>query len=176
MEKNTKKTLRNILIFLLICLIVMGAAFYFSRNYLVVFPVAGDSMEGTIHNGEYALVFRTGKVDYGDIIVFLWEEENKYLIKRVIGLPGDKIEISYSNEDEVYYVYRNGEKLEEDYILEPMKYYSTISVEVPEGKIFFLGDNRMNSLDSHVGNFYADIKNVEGVVFMKYKGWKIKFL
>ena len=69
----------------------MGAAFYFSRNYLVVFPVAGDSMEGTIHNGEYALVFRTGKVDYGDIIVFLWEEENKYLIKRVIGLPGDKI-------------------------------------------------------------------------------------
>ena len=56
---------------------------------------------------EITSTYSNEQLNYGDIIVFLWEEENKYLIKRVIGLPGDKIEISYSNEDEVYYVYRN---------------------------------------------------------------------
>lgn len=155
----------------------MGGAFYFSRTYLIVYPIQGNSMSSTLEDGEYTLVFRTNKVKYDDVIIFFDYDGNRYLVKRVIGLEGDKIDIKYSDEDKAYHVYRNGEMVNEDYIKEPMtSYVQEISVTVPKGKIFFLGDNRNDSYDSHHGNVYADKKMLEGVVFLKYKSGKIKFM
>lgn len=179
METKTKKTLRNILILLLICLVVMGAAFWFSRTYLIVYPIDGTSMEPTVHDDDFVLLFRTHKVKYDDIIVFYSDTMGKYLVKRVIGLEGDRIDIAYSEEDGLFHVYRNGERLGEDYINEPMvadSTYHELSVTVPAGKVFFLGDNRLNSSDSHYGNFYADVDLIEGVAFLRYHGLDISFL
>lgn len=170
-----KKTTRNNIIILIVCLIIMATTFFVSRNCLVVYPVSGYSMEPNLHDEERILLFRTQNVDYGDIIVFYYQPLEKYLVKRVIGLEGDKIDIKFDYDEKQYRILRNGEELVEDYIKEPMTDYETMSVVVPAGKIFFLGDNRNVSRDSHSG-LLADVDQVEGVAFFKYSGEKIAFI
>ncbi len=84
----------------------------------------------------------------GDVVTFWNEEMDKLLVKRVIGLPGDEITFDGG------YVYVNGEKLEESYL---QQQGNTVSVDrpaitVPEGCLFFLGDNRTSSDDSRYWN------------------------
>ncbi len=172
----SKKKIIGIIVFFAVLLLIMGGAYFFSQNYLVIFPIKGTSMEPTLDNGDNVLLFKTTKVDYDDVIVFYVPEDDRYLVKRVIGLPGDRIELKYSTDDSRYHVYRNGDVLSEEYIKEPMELYTELSVTVPEGKVFFLGDNRMNSFDSHMGEF-ADIDQIQGVAFLAYSSWKdIDFL
>lgn len=181
LETDARKRTGQVLLLIFFCLIVLTGSFYFSRTYLSVRPIKGSSMEPTIHNDDVVFIFRTRKVRYDDIIVF--EETGgaeRILIKRVIGLPGDRIDIKYSEEDEAYHVYRNGAKLSEEHINEKMNFSylngKTLSVEIPEGKLFYLGDNRMDSDDSHCEDALADIGKIEGRAFMRYKKLRVKFL
>jgi signal peptidase I len=108
--------------------------------------VDGSSMEPTLHGGEYVLVnklsYRLGQPEYGDVIVFYYPRDpQQEYIKRVIGLPGDKVEISDGN------VYVNDKLLEEPYIAAAPVYPG--SWFVPDSSLFVLGDNRNNSSDSH---------------------------
>ena len=98
----------------------------------------------------------------GDIVLFKNDEfEGDILIKRVIGLPGDKIEIK----DGI--VFRNGKELKEDYVKNNNKYNGIF--EVPEGKYFFLGDNRANSNDARYWeNSYVDESYIQGKARIKY--------
>ncbi|WP_244833850.1 signal peptidase I [Clostridium sp. BJN0001] len=106
-------------------------------------------------------VYHPQNLEYGDIVVFKSDELNKILIKRLIGKPGDKIDIK----DGI--VYRNGEKLEEDYVKNNEKYDGTFNV--PEGKYFFLGDNRKISDDARYWkNPYIDGSKIEGKAQIKY--------
>ncbi|TVX96320.1 signal peptidase I [Cohnella terricola] len=85
------------------------------------------------------------KLDHGDIVVFhppVAGETNSRFVKRLIGLPGDVIEIK----DGV--LFRNQEKIDEPYIKEKMN-YSYGPTQVPDNSYFFLGDNRNLSFDSH---------------------------
>ena len=105
--------------------------------------IPSGSMIPTLNEGDQLFVTRVYNLDNlkrGDILVFDSDELNDVLIKRLIGLPGDKINIVKGT------VYVNGEKLEEDYV----KNSDDISgeFEVPEGKYFFLGDNRAISYDA----------------------------
>ncbi|MDR0875710.1 MAG: signal peptidase I [Clostridiales Family XIII bacterium] len=109
------------------------------------------SMENTLHPQDYVFLakqaYTFGEVEQGDILVFksvLLDDHgtNKNLIKRVIGLPGDVIEIKDSA------VYRNGERLVEPYTKDGVTEGVMAPVTVPEDEYFVMGDNRRVSLDS----------------------------
>jgi len=108
--------------------------------------VDGESMVPTLVSGEYVIVsrlsYRFGTPQRGDIIVFHFPRDPKEeYIKRVIGLPGDQVEIKDGH------VYINGQQLQENYLDVQMDY--TGSWRVPADQLFVLGDNRNNSSDSH---------------------------
>lgn len=133
--------------------------------------VRGQSMYPTLDNNNYLLI---NKMAYfskipqrGDIVVFksdLKSEDgkNKDLVKRVIGIPGDEVEVTDGK------VYVNGNELKENYILDDYT-DGEVKVIVPENEVFVMGDNRGNSLDSRseqVG-FIEIKKDIVGKVFIR---------
>ncbi len=108
--------------------------------------VEGYSMMPTLENGEFLVIsrlsYRFGTPQRGDIIVFHYPRNpTEEYIKRIIGLPGDRIRVHNG------VVYVNDYPLEEPYIAAPPAYET--DTLVPEGRLFVLGDNRNNSSDSH---------------------------
>ncbi|MES0360160.1 MAG: signal peptidase I [Anaerolineales bacterium] len=108
--------------------------------------VDGASMEPTLQSGEFVIVNKLaywfGDPSIGDVIVFHFPRDpDQEYIKRIIGLPGDQVEIKDGS------VFVNGQVLSEDYIAASPVYQ--VSTEVPEDSLFVLGDNRNNSSDSH---------------------------
>ncbi len=125
--------------------------------------VDGRSMEPTLHNGDRLVIsglFYTP--DYGDVVVLL-RDNNTPLIKRVIGLPGDRIEIESDGT-----VKRNGHPLSEGYIRGPTNPEGMTSQDVPAGMIFVMGDNRVKggSLDSRRLGCFA-VEDVVGRVLLR---------
>ena len=134
----------------------------FSLFFRVV-KVSGDSMADTLINGEkLVLTAIITEPSYGDIVVITQENDDP-LIKRVIGLEGDKIFI-----DNVQgIVYRNGEPLNEPYVRGGITtdYRQHSAVTVPDGCVYVLGDNRPVSKDSRSPSVGCpSLKNVVGVV------------
>lgn len=121
--------------------------------------VPSGSMYPTIKVGDRIIVTRIydkSKLKRGDIVVFYLQEKKDTLIKRLIGLPGDKVTINSSGE-----VFINGSKLDESYVV--FKDNLEKSFEVPTGKYLFLGDNRADSLDSRFWkNPYVDASDIKG--------------
>ena len=119
--------------------------------------VEGASMENTLHNGDNLIVdklsYRFHDPDRFDIIVFP-QEDGRYFIKRIIGLPGENVRI-----DEDGFIYINGEKLQESYGKEVMRDpgLAKDGIQLGADEYFVLGDNRNNSEDSR----YANIGNIK---------------
>lgn len=110
---------------------------------LPVLQIEGTSMEPTLVNGDIVLLIKTTALGRGDICGFSWN--NKILIKRVIGIPGDWIEIDTDGT-----VYLNGEKLDEPYA-EQIAFGECdleFPFQVPPEQYFVLGDMRESSIDS----------------------------
>ena len=108
--------------------------------------VDGASMQPTLQSGEFVIVnklaYMFGEPATGDVIVFHFPRDpDQEYIKRVIGLPGDRIEIKGGE------VFLNGQPLSEEYIAASPVYESVW--DVPSDSLFVLGDNRNNSSDSH---------------------------
>lgn len=131
--------------------------------------IPSGSMLPTIQEGDRVLV---NKVVYhlrepkrGEIIVFqapvMMPDSADDFIKRVIGLPGDTIEIKEGK------VFVNGSPLEEDYIAEKPD-YAFGPVKVPEDALFVMGDNRNSSYDSHLWSTWLRLDKVKGKAFVRY--------
>lgn len=122
------------------------------------------SMQPTLKQGYLLLVnklaYKLGEANYGDVIVFHYKgDQQEDYIKRVIGLPGDEVDIR----DGVVRV--NGNVLTEPYIMEVPNYKGNWSV--PDGSLFVLGDNRNHSSDSHQWG-YVEMEWVVGKALVVY--------
>jgi len=128
--------------FVIAVLLALFIIFFIAQSFLV----QGDSMEPSLHDGERLLVdkvtYRFRPPQRGEIIVFSFPKDpRRKFIKRVIGVPGDTVEIRNRT------LIINGVPIEEEYIRGPM-YQPYGPITVPEGTVWVLGDNRNNSEDS----------------------------
>lgn len=138
--------------------VIISLAIVLPIRYFLIQPffVSGASMEPNFHNGEYLIVdeisYRFEPVGRGDVIVFKYPYNNKdYYIKRVIGLPGEKVEISngkvtiFNNENLQGFVLN-----ETKYLPAGLETGGDKSVTLGTEEYFVLGDNRSASSDSRV--------------------------
>ena len=110
---------------------------------LPVLRIYGTSMRPALEEGEYVVSIKGSKFETGDVIAFYYN--NKILVKRVIAVSGDWVEI-----DENGTVSVNGVRLDEPYVTEPSLGECDIEFpyQVPESRIFVMGDHRSVSIDS----------------------------
>lgn len=122
---------------------VAAAAVLVATLWLPVLQISGDSMSPTLTGGEVVVSMKGASFKPGEIVAFYYD--NKILIKRVIAGPGDWVDI-----DEKGTVYVNEQELYEPYLVEKALGDCNIELpyQVPESKIFVMGDHRSVSLDS----------------------------
>lgn len=188
-SSRAKAVVREIAETLLLALFI----FLTVRGVVQNFKVEGSSMEPTLHHGQYLLVNKAayagmdvsfpaqllamlpegsdtvlrpfGAPNRGDIVVFRYPRDpSRDFIKRVVALPGEKVEVRSG------IVYVNDQRLEEPYVLENPT-YSREASEVPEDNFFVLGDNRNNSSDSHVWG-PVPFDNIIGRAWLTYWPWQ----
>lgn len=143
--------------------LALAVVLYFLIDLVIArVRVENISMLPTLQPGEFVLVnkmaYQFGDFDRGDIVVFHYSEQEDY-IKRVIGLPGDQIEIDNGE------VRVNDQLLAEPYISAAPQYNG--SWEVPPDNLFVLGDNRNQSSDSHRWG-YINEESVVGEAMVVY--------
>ena len=148
--------------------IVAAVAVLIATLVLPVLQIEGTSMEPTLVNGDIVLLTKTTSFNRGELCGFSWN--NKLLIKRVIGIPGDWIEIDTDGT-----VYLNGEKLDEPYAqqLSMGECDLEFPFQVPQEQYFVLGDMRESSIDSRntlIGCVEKD--QIVGKVF--FRVWPLK--
>ena len=137
------------------------AIFFIINVFFFAAKVDGASMEPNFHDGDRLIIQRqhytTDKLpQYGDVVIVYCETKGYTIIKRVIGLPGDKIEIKDGE------VYRNGTKLDESAYLD-VETCGEINTTVEDGHIFVLGDNRPDSADSRYAQIgQISLDNIKG--------------
>lgn len=122
---------------------VIAAFLLISNLVLPVFRTYGNAMEPTLKEGQLVAALRTDNVKSGDIICFYYN--NKVLIKRVIAIGGDTVDIDWHGTVSV-----NGVVIEEPYLTKNAFGECNVSLpfKVPQSKVFVMGDNRSVSIDS----------------------------
>ena len=139
-KNEYKRVMRNTII---VVVVVAAFAVLVSSFYVTVLKVTGDSMTPTLETGQIVIAQNSTSFEPGELLAFYYN--NKVLVKRVIGSPGDWIDIDSEGNVSI-----NGVILEESYIteksLEPTDI--TFPYQVPENRWFVLGDHRSVSIDS----------------------------
>lgn len=143
--------------------IVAAVAVLIATLVLPVLQIEGTSMEPMLSSGDIVLLTKTTRFSRGDLCGFTWN--NKLLIKRVIGLPGDWIEIDTDGT-----IYLNGEMLEEPYVQQKALGECDLEFpfQVPPEQYFVVGDMRESSIDSRnslIGCIPKD--QIVGKVFLR---------
>jgi signal peptidase I len=167
MKRNLSTILSIIFLFSVLVLVILRL--FFMENYVV----RAGSMKKALNHGDYILSWKLvalkGKNKHRLFHVFLKREdivvlqvpgERESLIKRIIGLPGESIELQGSS------IFINGKKYKESYVPQDVHYTHHI-YHIPEGKLFVLGDMRLTSRDSREFGFLG-IDDIKGKVFCVY--------
>jgi signal peptidase I len=164
---STKKS-GGVLEYLVILLVSFALVFGFVRPFVMeAFWIPSGSMIPTLEIGDRVLVnkfiYRFTDPSRGDIIVFeSVDNSNEDLIKRIVGLPGDRIAVRGGK------LFVNGERQREPYTnkkLPDRSFYA--QTRVPKNHVFVMGDNRGNSADSRVFGPLPE-KNIEGEAFLRF--------
>lgn len=154
--------------------VVLALAIFVIVYLFLVQPhqVRGSSMYPNFHDGEYLLTdklsYRLGEPDRGDVIVFKAPQNQEYdYIKRIIGLPGDKITIKDGQ------VYLNDQLNDEPYLPDDFStsggnyWREGTEIIIPEGEYLVLGDNRSHSSDSREWGTVPE-ENIIGKAWLRY--------
>jgi signal peptidase I len=142
--------------------IAIAAVVTFTLKYFVfdIIQVSGTSMLPTLHNSDRVAIekvsLKANKIERGEIVIFDPGEKGRGIyIKRVIGIPGDTVEIKEG------LVFVNGKQIEENYLKPDTYTEGDIKQQISDGEIFVLGDNREVSEDSrYIGP--VPIENLKG--------------
>ncbi|WFA92592.1 signal peptidase I sipU [Bacillus subtilis] len=172
-----KKKIKIQTIVVLSIIMITALIFTIRLVFYKPFLIEGSSMAPTLKDSERILVDKavkwTGGFHRGDIIVIHDKKSGRSFVKRLIGLPGDSIKMKNDQ------LYINDKKVEEPYLKEykqeakesGVTLTGDFEVEVPSGKYFVMGDNRLNSLDSRNGMGMPsedDIIGTESLVFYPF--------
>ena len=124
-------------------LIVAAAAVLLAMLVFPVLRIQGSSMTPALTDGDIVVCLKNSGYEVGDTVAFYYN--NKILVKRVVARSGEWVDI-----DQDGYVYINGEKLDEPYVSEHAlgECDITLPYQVPEGRVFVMGDHRSVSVDS----------------------------
>lgn len=166
-------SVKNFLVDVLETLVLSAALFLIINTISARIRIESISMQPTLYEGDFVIVnrlaYKLGEPGRGDIIVFRYppDPEREPYIKRVIGLPGEKVKIQDGK------VIVNEVLIHESYIKASPAYRGEWIV--PDDQLFVLGDNRNNSSDSHSWGM-VPIKNVIGkaeVVYAPFSHWQV---
>lgn len=167
--KNIGKSLLGLMLYIIL---IFGAAYLFGHFVVGQVEVDGPSMNDTLQDGDRLLMnkftYRVKQLDRYQIVVFkyAYDTETDY-IKRVIGLPGETVQI-----DDEGTIYIDGAPLQEDYGKEVIEDPGMAEDEITLGKdeYFVLGDNRNNSSDSRDPDVGAVSKDqIRGTVWLRIR-------
>ncbi len=170
---KAKANLKEALSWLLMLIIVIAVSYFITNHLILKAEIPTGSMKNTIMEHDRVIGWRQFKnVERGDIVIFPALEyagEDCLYVKRVIGLPGETLEIHDGA------VYIDGKVLKETYLPEDMK-YEFGPYNVPEGCYFLLGDNRNYSGDARywTKNKYVSEDDILAKVIFKYSpSWEL---
>ncbi len=167
MNQNLKKQLKEVLEWILIIVFAIVAAMLINKYVILKAKVPTGSMEHTIEVGDcimgFQLAYMFSEPERGDIVIFPYPDNPEVTyVKRIIGLPGETVEIKNGA------VYIDGKPIKETYLKEPMNGAYGPYV-VPEGCYFMLGDNRNSSADSRKWkNTYLKEEDILAKVLFRY--------
>ena len=156
---SVRKTIREAgeFVFELAKVVLISLAIILPIRYYLVQPfyVKGASMEPTFLDREYLLIdeisYRFAPPARGDVVVFRYPKDpSQFFIKRVVGLPGDNVQVKNGTITVKDSVHPTGITLDETYLPANLKTSGDLDITVPEGSYFLLGDNRPASLDSRI--------------------------
>lgn len=164
-QKEYRRTIKHVLGVLLVAAAV---SVLLATVFFPILRVSGVSMEPTLEDGQVIVLEKSGKFKTGDLIGFYYQ--NKILLKRVIGQAGDYIDIDADGN-----VYVNDEKLDEPYLKDQALGECDINLpyQVPDGKIFVMGDHRSKSIDSR-SKLVGCVSDEQVVGRVVFRLWPLK--